>query len=198
MLEQVQKLIECADPLKQAMEAVMSSSTVRAREVSERKSALTTLNTYVRDFWTAARNRINRENLPAANLKYYQLPLSGILPERNISSSLITTAELLIAGDAQAVADGYEAMSNPSAEEVRAVLEMAKKEAADVPAADEVVDAAQSDLEKLRESADTVIGKVVKELRFFLDEEDEPSQRRIMRRYGMKFRGEQEDTPVAE
>lgn len=194
----VVKLLECTEPLKLAMEKVMSSSAVRAREVSEKNSALTNLNTYVRDFWVGARNRINRENLPAGNLKYYQLPLSGLLPAQNISSSLITTAELIIAGDAQAVADGFEAMSNPSAAQLQDVLEAAKKEAADVPVADAAVDSAEAELAALRNKADEVINKVVKELRFFLDDEDESSQRRIMRRYGVKFRSEQQGVSAAE
>lgn len=112
------------------------------------------------------------------------MPLSGLLPN---TAPCLTTAEAIIVFDAQAVADCCEAMSNPFAAQLTEVLERAKSELAHVPAADTVVDAAEAEFATLREQADKAIWKVVKELRFFLDEKDDASQCRLMRRYGVKF-----------
>ncbi len=186
-----QKLItEGTEPFKSAVESLSATSAVRAKEVDEKNISLKKLNTYIRDFWIAARNRINREELPVATLKYYLLPLSGLLPPASITSALLTTAESLIAGDAQAVAAGFAPMANPSAEELTAILAVAKDEHKDIAIADEAVDASESAVAKVRTNADKAFKEVVAELKFFLRDEEEASLRRIMRRYGIVFKSD--------
>lgn len=179
-------------PMQEAMKSLSNASAVRAREVSEKNSSLAIANTYLRDYWIAIRNRVNRENLPTSVLKYYGLPLSGILPTTNPNASVLSFAETAIAGDEQAVAAGYNPMSNPSAEELRVVVDAARKELDDVAGADQSVDSNEKALAELREKADFAIREVVAELRFFLRMEDDSNQRRIMRNYGLTFKSETE------
>lgn len=179
-------------PMQEAIQYLSNVNAVRAREVSEKNATLTIANTYLRDYWIGIRNRVNRENLPTSVLKYYGLPLSGILPSTNASSTMLSIAETAIAGDAQAVAAGFKPMSNPSAEELRTVVDIAKKELEDVSGADLAVDNSEKALSDLREQADYAIREVVAELRFFLRQEDESNQRRIMRNYGLTFKSESE------
>lgn len=188
----VQLVSEVLPPMQEAIENLSDVSAVRAREVSEKNGTLAVANTYLRDYWTGIRNRVNRENLPTSVLKYYALPLSGILPTTNPTSTMLSIAETAIAGDAQAVAAGFAPMANPSAEELRAVVDIAKKELEDVAGADLAVNNSEKVLSDLRDKADYAIREVVAELRFFLRQEDESNQRRIMRNYGFTFRSETE------
>ena len=79
-------------------------------------------------------------------------------------------------------------MSNPTAEELKEILEQARRERKDVASADREYDNVQAKLEALRPRADELVKEVMAELRFHLRHFDRPSQRRIMRSYGVVFR----------
>ncbi len=99
-------------------------------------------------------------------------------------------------GDAEAVAAGYPPMANPSAAELQAVLETARSEVGDVAVADRAYDQAQAAVAALRAEADDWVAEVMGQLRLHLRRQEPPSQRRIMRTYGARFRylpGEPED-----
>lgn len=186
-------VIDLTPQMKTVMNNVSKGKAVRAGEVVEKNRILKKLDKYVSHLWTGVKNRVDREELPVDVLKYYQLPTSGILPILRATPSSISVAESIISGEANAVAAGYAPMANPSIEELSAVVDEAKKEIKDVTEADAVLDSEEANLQKLREEADHVIKKVVADLRYFLQDEDEPSQRRIMRRYGLVFKSDKSE-----
>lgn len=186
------KAQELLPKMKEAMIILARNKAIRAGDVAEKDVILVKVDKYVRHLWAGLINRVDREDLPVSVLKYYQLPLSGIMPKTYPRPSIITTAKSIVTGDAQAVEAGYAPMANPSAEELAAMIEIAEKEISDVSVADKAVDENEATLKEMRAEADQIIRKIVADLRYFLMDEDEPSQRRIMRRYGLVFRSEQE------
>jgi len=68
----------------------------------------------------------------------------------------LTMAENVVAGDAQAVADGYDAMINPSAAELDAVRAAAQTEVEEVAPADRAYDEAQEAAAAVADEAKTV------------------------------------------
>lgn len=171
----------------------------RSKEVREKNEALTKLDMYMRDTWEVLKRRVSREQEPNEVLTYYELPLSGVVPKSTTQSNLLALAAKMIQGDSKAVAKGYPAMVNPSAEELAEVLEKAKIESSEVAPADQIYDMAQEELEQERLTADKLITNIIAELRFNLRERDPASQRRIMERYGIqiiKNQNESEDTVI--
>ena len=117
-----------------------------------------------------------------------QLPLSGDVPNPTTQEEWLALAAQVVQGDADAVAAGHPAMVNPSAARLQAVLAATMTEAEDVAMADRAYDEAQEAVAALRPRADELIEDVMAELRFNLRKKDPPSQRRIMRTYGARFR----------
>lgn len=79
-------------------------------------------------------------------------------------------------------------MVNPSAAQLQAVLAATMTKAEDVAMADRAYDEAQEAVAALRPQADELIEEVMAELRFNLRKKEPPSQRRIMRTCGARFR----------
>jgi hypothetical protein len=179
-----------------AYEKVSAQLSQRTKEVRERNEAVAVLQTYVRDFWEVLRRRVIRLNQPAEVLQFYQLPLDGTNPNLANHGEWLNMGQLIVQGEAAAVAAGYPAMINPSVAEVQTVLTRAQAEAADVAGADRTYDVAQELVAGLRPQADMLIQEVMDELRYQLRKKDSAGQRRIMRTYGATFRylaGEPED-----
>ncbi|MFO7683403.1 MAG: hypothetical protein R6X34_25495 [Chloroflexota bacterium] len=203
-----QPTIDEVDALAQTFDAALSKISTdqsdRSREIRQRNEAVELLATYVRDFWEVTRRRAQRLKQPAEVLTFYGLPLDGTTPKLNSPDEWLATAANVVRGDAEAVAAGYPAMSNPSAAEITAVLATARLEAEEVHTADRTYDVAQAQLAGLRAKADQMIADIVAELRYTLRREDAPSQRRIMRSYGATYtylQGEPQDPddqPVVE
>ncbi len=161
---------------------------IREKEIREKNTAITFLDTVIRDVWEVQKRRVNRLNLPAEVLTYYQLPLSGIVPKSSKEKDLLATAANIITGDAKAVEAGYSAIVNPSVAEVQTALDAAKKELAEVAPADRNYDIAEEGVSNLRPDADSLIADVVDELRFNLRKRDGGSQRRIIQSYGVEIK----------
>jgi len=181
-------LIDLSTRFETAHNVVPEKLGERVREVEERNIALNLLKTYLRDLWEVLRRRVRRLNQPAGVLGHYQLLTGGISPNPSTSDEWLALAGRVIEGDAQAVAAGYEPAVCPSAAQVQVVLEAAIKQVDDVAPADHAYDEAQAAVETLRPEADELIQEVMDELRFNLRKLDAPSQRRIMRLYGARFR----------
>jgi len=187
-----------------AMGAVSARLGARAKETQERLEAVERVKLYTRDLWEVVKRRVRRLDQPAAVLSFYRLPLDGTVPNPTTQEDWLALAAQVVGGDAEAVAAGYPAMANPSAAELQAVLDAALSEAADVAAADRAYDQAQAAVAALRPQADELLEEVMADLRYRLRKEDAPSQRRVMRTYGARFRylpGEPldpDDTPVDE
>jgi len=169
------------------VEAVTQTLSGREKEVREKNEAISTLVTYAHDLWEVLKRRVNRKGEPAEVHTYYRLPLDGKNPTLYTDREWLTMAENVVAGDAQAVADGFDAMVNPSAAELDAVRSTAQTEVDEVSPADRAYDQAQEAAATLRPQADELIQEVMDSLRYTLRKKDAPSQRRIMRSYGATF-----------
>ncbi len=177
------------------VQAITRQIGARSREISERNDAIARLSTYVRHGWRVLKMRVSRLGQPESLLRTYGLTLDGGVPQSARPDEWLQYAGEFIAGDADAVTQGYEAMVNPSAAEIQAELVTASAEVADVSGADAVLDdtqvAATADVPR----ADELITDLVDYLSFNLRKLDGPGRRRIMRRYGIKFNYRAGETP---
>ena len=158
--------------------------------------AVERLKTYVRDTWEFVRRLRNRERLATAVFAYYGLSQDGVSPALSNRDEWLSMAESVIAGDARAVAAGYPAVASPSAAETQAVLDSAKAALLAAEQADNEYEKRQRALAELRSEIDDLFRRVVAELRFRLYDREPSNQRRVMRKYGVRFRyrpGEQPD-----
>ena len=185
-------LVEAIDafiPLfEKRLNPVSSYLSRRSKEVRESRESLSTLKIYVRDMWNVLKRRVKRLKQPVSVLNFYGLPQNGHAPNPTSKDIWFVLADNLIKGDELAVKAGYPPMSNPSAAELKEILEQAWREMRDVAPADREYDDIQAELEASRPRADELIKEVMAELRFHLRHFDRPSQRRIMRTYGVVFR----------
>lgn len=163
------------------------SSGVRQREVREKNEILSTLRIFCSHGAQSVRNRVIRNEEPVEILTNYGISTSGTMPKYSVSNEIITQAEQLIAGDAKTVEEGFPGMVNPTAEEIKAVVDLAKKELFDVSKADRIVDNAEAELSMLRAEVDLLIRDIFSDLNYTLRHEEDSSRRRIMRSYGIEF-----------
>lgn len=175
-------------PYRAAINVIPIASAERSTEVHERDEAMLPVSIYTRDLWEVLKRRVKRLGEPASVLLYYGLTLDGTVPSPNTADQWLATANTCIAGDAAAVLAGYPAMANPSAAELAAVVATATTEANDVAAVDRGLDEAFAAAAALVPAVDGVINDVMEELRFNTRKMDYPSQRRIQRTYGARFR----------
>jgi hypothetical protein len=178
------------------IEAISITLTGREKEVRERNKAFATLETYLRDLWAGLVRRVHRQKEPAEVFTFYQLPLSGVMPQHLSKAEYLNIAKDVVRGDAHAVGAGYTPMSNPTVLELNAIIQSAEAEFDDVAVADRDYDIAQEVVASSRTVAEDFIQEVMDELRFALRKKDASSQRRIMRSYGATYtfvEGEPED-----
>jgi hypothetical protein len=168
----------------------------RMEKVADREAARAALDTCLRDFWEVLKRRIHRKNEPAAVLAFYGLSADGTIPVISTFDQLVTLAEGVITGDADAVKAGHPAMANPDAAELQACIDTANTVAGNVPQSDRIYDDSQKAVATLRPQADELIGDVMGDLRYNLRKQDAPNQRRIMRTYGATFIPLPGETPV--
>jgi hypothetical protein len=171
-----------------AVTATQACLSARSGCLRTRAAAIAQVATCTRDIWEVVRRRVARLGQPAEVLTFYGLPLTGTPPKSAGQEEWLERAAHIVAGDARAVAAGYPPMQNPSAAELDAVLQAALQAARTAPAADRAYDEAQEQSAALRSRANALVRDVIAELRFALRRKDEPSQRRIMRSYGVVFR----------
>ena len=160
---------------------------LREKEVREKNKALKYLRTVMRDMWVVLKRRVNRMEQPDEVLTFYQLPLSGKIPNIKKETEILAVTAKMVIGDSLAVGAGYPAIQNPSAEELQDAITKATKEIDDVAPADRQYDIAQEAVEELREPVDNYIKDVIEQLKFNLRKKDTSSKRRIMRSYGIEF-----------
>jgi hypothetical protein len=167
----------------------------RMKEIGEQTDAFITLKTFILDMIQVAKRRIFRMKEPVDNLKYFGMPQTGDVPNPKSMDDISNLAETVITGDADAVADGFPAMANPSAAEVQEKLTAAEKERDEAKMADTILDNAQEDLANKRLTCESWIKEIQEELEFGLRKKDDSSRRRVMRSYGFKFESNNENTP---
>lgn len=175
-------------PYSTSFGALPQAKSIRSKEVREATRSLGSLKLHVRDLWDGLKRRTRRMGHPAEVLQYYGLPISGRVVNPTTYDAWLQWGQRCVDGDAAAVVAGYPPMSNPGAAEVAAALAIARSERNDVAEADHVLDLAQAQLAALVPQADSLIVDVMDELRFNTRKLSFPSQRRIQRTYGARFR----------
>ena len=169
------------------LKKVSTFLSVREKEIREKNVALGFLDLVIRDVWEVQKRRKKRLGLAAEVLTYYQLPLSGLVPNINKEKDLLAVASNMIDGDKEAVLAGYDTILNPSVDELQVALDAAEKELSEVAPADRNYDVAEEAVSNSRSEADSLVGDVVDELRFNLRKRDVASQRRIIQSYGVEI-----------
>ena len=160
----------------------------RSKEIEERNSSLSLLSTYVRDGFEVARRQVNRLDLPVHVLNNYGLPQDGVTPYPATPVEWLTIAKTFVEGANKVKELGLPTVDCPSPEEIEQIRRKAEKEYKDVSSADRGYDDAQAGIADMRQKADELIGDIMAELRLTLRKLDYPSQRRIMRSYGARFK----------
>lgn len=153
-------------------QALSEFKSKKEKEIREKNLSVEFLDIVMRDFWAVLKRRVNRRNEPAEVLTFYQLPLSGALPNVRREEEIFAYASKMIEGDSKAVKAGYKPMQNPDAKELSEALQNARKEMSEVVPADRAYDEAQEAIEALRPEADKLIKDVIAELRFNLRKKD--------------------------
>ena len=176
-----------------AVQAVDARLSARVQANGERTAVLGELRVCTRQFWGVLRKRVRRAHQPAAVLAFYGLPVEGRTPNPAVGGQWLALASAVIAGDEAAVAAGYPAMVNPSAEELRGLLAVAQAGTEGVAVADRDHLAVQNAVAALRLRADGLIAEVVADLRYHLRGLEPARRRRVMRSYGARFRGRNGD-----
>lgn len=170
-----------------AVDLLLDLRSRRGREVDEKQTAVNRLERHVRDFWAVLERRIGRQDLPESLFITYNQPRSGENPSGGRLQDWLDRAEDIINGDAIAVADGFEPMSNPNAAEVAAAREAAVTEAADVNTADRELDRAQHALDDMRAEADKLIRLLNGQLDLALYGLSADDARHTKARYGFTY-----------
>lgn len=167
----------------------------RAQQVEERRAVIDRLEVYVRDYLNVFKRMVYREGLSATVFAFYSLPESGDLPNPRTIDDILSWAEKIVKGDADAVAAGFPAMGHPSAEQVSVLLAQAKAEGADISAAERTLDTALDEVESLRAQGYALAQDAEQQLNFQLRKLDAPDRRRIIRRYAFTYTYAASETP---
>lgn len=168
------------------------------KEIREKNQAISILKVYVRDLWETLCRRVYRENQALDVFAYYQLPKSGNNPILTSDGQWLEMAQLLIEGDASAVAAGYPSAVNPGVAELQEKLDVARAEYNDVSDADRQLDQAQEAVSDIMPEAKQLIDRIIAELEFKLYDKDDASKRRIMRSYGVRYELTKNEQPEDE
>ncbi|MBN1666715.1 MAG: hypothetical protein JW862_06490 [Anaerolineales bacterium] len=162
--------------------------TERMAAVETGKLALDTLQARLRDFWQALRRRARRLGQPVSVLGLYQLPGDGSQPNPTRRDGWIALGDAAVEGEGLAQTAGYPPMANPAISEVQTALLALKIQVLRIVNADRNYDRTQEAVAALRPPVDLLIKRVMAELRVSLVGLDEPSFRRVARRYGAEFK----------
>jgi len=189
ILEETFKNLKSFVPLLEDKVTTISQKlSARSKEIDERNSNMSKLSTFVRDGFEVTRRQVNRLSLPAHVLQLYGLPLDGTTPNPSSASEWLTIAKTFVEGAKKVAEQGYPAVACPSPEEIEHTRKNAQKEYDDVVTADRAFDEAQAGIADMRKQADELISDIMAELRLTLRKLDMPSQRRVQRSYGAKFK----------
>jgi lysyl-tRNA synthetase class I len=70
----------------------------RAKEIHERAAAVEQVKIYTRDLWEVLKRRVHRLDQPAEVLQFYQLPLSGEVPNPTTQEEWLALAAQVSGG----------------------------------------------------------------------------------------------------
>lgn len=174
--------------LEEKVTTIQKKLSARSKEIEERNSACDLLSRFVLDAFEVARRLAVRENMPAHVLQLYGLPLDGTNPQPASAAEWIAVAKTFVEGSKEVEAQGFRVVSCPSPAEIEKYTKKAEREYNDVASADRSYDMEQAAIADMRKEAENLIADVMAELRLTLRKMDMPSQRRIQRSYGAKFK----------
>ena len=187
--ETVQSITAIIGLYEQQVTAMSKHLGVRSQELKEENEAIRQTELTIRHLWTAIKNRVIRLNQPVSVLNFYGLPQDGKVPKSvGIKNDVIVMADRICEGDAQAVAQGYDPVLNPSAEELKQYRDIAKKEADEAREAVAAYNEAQDKISEIRPQVNQLIRDVIDEMKFFLRRKDAVTRRKIMGSYGFSFK----------
>jgi hypothetical protein len=131
---------------------------------------------------------VARKKFPKAARAYYQLPASSKkLPRLHREDDITHWGDNLVAGDANRIANGGAAMSNPSIAEVQTVVDDFRTKNLDQSNKKDAYGRAQKEVKKLVPEARKVIRKVWDEVETFYNEHAAPNKRRKAREWGIVY-----------
>ncbi|PXY02164.1 hypothetical protein DF185_05835 [Marinifilum breve] len=164
-----------------------ASLSTKSKEVREKQECFSKLDLYVRDFFDVLKRRTIRLEHPAEILRFYNVAINGELPDFRKDEDLLKTSENIVKGDVNAIAAGFPAMANPSAEEIGDVLTASQKEMAEIVPADRAYEMVQKELDQMREPIDDLIREIADYIQFAVRKDKSSNVRRKMRTYGFRY-----------
>ncbi len=184
-----------------AVLGVASAEAKRSLEVSQKNTKYAKLLAFIRDYWEVLKRRTARLDHDASILLYAGLPLAGDVPAIANESVAVNIAKQIAKGDADMVAAGFPAMTNPTATEVTAARVAYENEHNDIAPADSALDSTLAAAQGMVLEVDEILEDVRAEVAHFNRKLDDPSIRRVLRRYGLRFAtnpGEPTEDPTDE
>jgi hypothetical protein len=181
--------------LAPAYQSYQSYESARMNAIGAAAAALADVNKICRAIWRVVKARTQRGGLPYAVRLYYGLPANGRYPKVRRQHEWLTVADIIVQGEAQAVAAGYPALLEPTIESLQTALSAARTAVNQREAAKSAFETPADALIALRLEADSLIADVMGELRYALRQETAAHRRDIMRSYGARFAQKSEDTP---
>ncbi len=186
------------EDFKTRVRALTTAQQNRAQQIEERRAKFTKLEVYVRDYLTGFKRMVSREGLSLSLYMFYGLPESGEIPPLSNMDEILSWAEKIVKGNADAVAAGHPAMSNPTAAQINTIVTETKAEIDDVSAVERHLDTALDEIEALRAIGFKLAQDAEQQLNFQLRKLTPPDRRRIIRRYGFHFAYAEGETPDPE
>lgn len=171
------------------MEVVSEKLSARIQLIEQKDAAIQLLEWNVRDGWEMVKRRGRRRGESSGVLTYYGLATDGIVPGSAPQQGWLDYGKVMINGDDEAAAGGFERLLCPNQAEIQAAYTAAETLFEKVPSADRAYDMAQKAVADLRPQVDEVLADIVRDMRYNISRAkmDKESERRIMRGYGFEF-----------
>lgn len=192
--ELITEITELLPAFGAANQAVSRAKAGQRAAVLAANTAQDALRRQIRGVWTAVQNRVAWQQASPVLYSYYGLSSSGVRPDiRGGRPRLLTVAQELVDGDAEAAAAGFGSMLADSG--FAPALETARQRFADVAARKAALQTAQRERKSLRAHANRLCADVPAQLRTALRRLAPSDQQNVMRGYGVRFRQEPGQPP---
>ena len=158
----------------------------RFTTIAQRDQALSKLESFVRAFRSSIQWRVKLYDWTNEYLDCFAMEQT--LPHPLVTSKLLTIAGNYERGDTKAITAGYPAMSNPSADELRAKLHDAETLVSQARTSKLETDRAKHEMVPLRKEVDLLLKQASKQLDLSLMRLPADDVRHIKRTYGFVYR----------
>jgi hypothetical protein len=162
------------------------------------RGMMDSLSQAVRDSWAGIRRLARRKSLSKAILIAYKMPLKRSAPATRSERGWLEKAEELLEGDTAAIAQGYPAMTNPDAAEVRAILDQARERVNVVDETSLAHKEVQARLREQRVLIHNMFRVLAGSLRSALLGTNPSYTRDVMRKFGYTFANDSIETETSE